>query len=349
MRTPTWLSLASLLLAISSAAGVPVPAMFVFGDSLVDPGNNNRLVTLAKADYAPNGVDFPGGATGRFCNGRTVVDHLGELLGLPLIPPFHNPTTEGQRILHGVNYASASSGILNDTGKLFGDRFPMHEQMMNFQKTVQELSSQMGGGAAGELLQRSLFFVGMGNNDYINNYLLPFSGKPRKYTPEAYTQMLIQHYRGQLKNLYRLGGRRFLVAGVGPLGCIPNQIVHSGKDAGSCVSRTNGFSLLFNSDLNLMLQELNANLSGSHFLFWDTYSTTMDVISNFSHYGNAHAHLLAHSYILFPYTACCGEGRSKSKLACLPLLPLHCRNRSEYVFWDPYHPTDAFNAIAARQ
>lgn len=54
-----------------------VPCFFIFGDSLVDNGNNNRIVTLARANYRPYGVDFPQGPTGRFTNGRTFVDVLG--------------------------------------------------------------------------------------------------------------------------------------------------------------------------------------------------------------------------------------------------------------------------------
>lgn len=54
-----------------------VPCYFIFGDSLADDGNNNLLPTLAKANYEPYGVDFPEGPTGRFCNGRTIVDILG--------------------------------------------------------------------------------------------------------------------------------------------------------------------------------------------------------------------------------------------------------------------------------
>jgi hypothetical protein len=54
-----------------------VPALFVFGDSLVDNGNNNNLASLAKANYFPYGIDFAAGATGRFCNGYTIVDELG--------------------------------------------------------------------------------------------------------------------------------------------------------------------------------------------------------------------------------------------------------------------------------
>lgn len=54
-----------------------VPAMFVFGDSLVDDGNNNYMTSsLAKANYYPYGLDFYQGATGRFTNGKTVIDLL---------------------------------------------------------------------------------------------------------------------------------------------------------------------------------------------------------------------------------------------------------------------------------
>lgn len=53
------------------------PAFFVFGDSLVDSGNNNYIPTLARANYFPYGIDF-GFPTGRFCNGRTVVDYGGK-------------------------------------------------------------------------------------------------------------------------------------------------------------------------------------------------------------------------------------------------------------------------------
>ena len=54
-----------------------VPCYFIFGDSLVDNGNNNDLVTMAKANYPPYGIDFPQGVTGRFTNGRTIADIIG--------------------------------------------------------------------------------------------------------------------------------------------------------------------------------------------------------------------------------------------------------------------------------
>lgn len=59
-------------------------ASFIFGDSLVDAGNNNYLQTLSKADSPPNGIDFTasgGNPTGRFTNGRTI----GDIVGIKII------------------------------------------------------------------------------------------------------------------------------------------------------------------------------------------------------------------------------------------------------------------------
>lgn len=56
-------------------------ASFIFGDSLVDAGNNNYLSTLSKANIRPNGIDFKpsgGNPTGRFTNGRTIGDIVGK-------------------------------------------------------------------------------------------------------------------------------------------------------------------------------------------------------------------------------------------------------------------------------
>jgi hypothetical protein len=55
----------------------------MFGDSIVDPGNNNNRLTEAKANFPPYGQDFPGGvATGRFSNGLVPGDLLGTYVEL---------------------------------------------------------------------------------------------------------------------------------------------------------------------------------------------------------------------------------------------------------------------------
>ena len=91
--------------------------LFVFGSSLVDNGNNNFFENRARVDYLPYGIDFPKGPTGRFTNGKNLVDLLGERLELPnYIPSFKDPSTSGNKIVYGVNHASGSSGILDETG-----------------------------------------------------------------------------------------------------------------------------------------------------------------------------------------------------------------------------------------
>jgi len=62
------------------ANGITNNALFIFGDSTVDSGNNNYIDTIPenKADYKPygqNGVfDKP---SGRFSNGRVITDFIG--------------------------------------------------------------------------------------------------------------------------------------------------------------------------------------------------------------------------------------------------------------------------------
>ena len=53
-------------------------ALFVFGDSTVDAGNNNFIRTMMKSNFPPYGRDFVNHVpTGRFTNGRLASDFIG--------------------------------------------------------------------------------------------------------------------------------------------------------------------------------------------------------------------------------------------------------------------------------
>ncbi|KAK9164636.1 hypothetical protein Syun_005538 [Stephania yunnanensis] len=55
------------------------PALFIFGDLIIDVGTNNGLESMFKGNVPPYGIDFPGSvATGRFSNGFSTADFLGE-------------------------------------------------------------------------------------------------------------------------------------------------------------------------------------------------------------------------------------------------------------------------------
>ncbi|KAK8616205.1 hypothetical protein V6N13_017763 [Hibiscus sabdariffa] len=91
---------------------IKLPALYVFGDSFVDAGNNQYLHTPSNANYLPYGIDFGGVPTGRSTNGRAIVDFIAQVSGLPFPPPVMG-LSESQRknITTGFNYASASGGI----------------------------------------------------------------------------------------------------------------------------------------------------------------------------------------------------------------------------------------------
>ena len=79
-RLGRWLALSVVAaVALATVTAEPqVPCYFIFGDSLVDNGNNNNIQSLARANYLPYGIDFPDGPTGRFSNGKTTVDVIGK-------------------------------------------------------------------------------------------------------------------------------------------------------------------------------------------------------------------------------------------------------------------------------
>jgi hypothetical protein len=93
MASNEYFLLVTLLVSLSifgftfSEANQMVPAMYIFGDSLVDVGNNNHLkLSFSKADHFPYGIDFPHQIpTGRFSNGKNGADFLGKLFKILLM------------------------------------------------------------------------------------------------------------------------------------------------------------------------------------------------------------------------------------------------------------------------
>ena len=81
---------------------IKVPALLVFGDSIVDPGNNNYVDTIGRANFPPYGRDFPHGLpTGRYSNGKVPSDFFGMSSLFPILPIlfilFYTYTCTGNR------------------------------------------------------------------------------------------------------------------------------------------------------------------------------------------------------------------------------------------------------------
>lgn len=82
MAKLSWLSSAVVIVLIIGvrADASTVPALYVFGDSTVDCGTNNYINTTQdfRGNFPPYGQDFFHRPTGRFSNGRVIVDFIGE-------------------------------------------------------------------------------------------------------------------------------------------------------------------------------------------------------------------------------------------------------------------------------
>ncbi|PKA53376.1 GDSL esterase/lipase [Apostasia shenzhenica] len=319
-------------------------ASFVFGDSLVDAGNNNYLSTLSKADIPPNGIDFTasgGQPTGRYTNGRTIADIVGEELGqVNYAQPFLAPNTTGRVILNGVNYASGGGGILNSTGQIFINRIGMDIQVDYFNITRQEMERILGEPKAKAfLMKNAIFSITIGSNDFLNNYLFPFLsvGERISQSPNTFVDDLINNLRGQLIRLYSLDARKFVVGNVGPIGCIPYQRSINKLKESECVSLPNELARLYNARLRDLLAELNHNLPRAKFCLADVYDLVLELITNYQTYG-----------FKTSSSPCCGNGgRFAGIIPCGPTSSM-CEDRSKHVFWDPYHPSEAANVIIAK-
>ncbi|RZB96495.1 GDSL esterase/lipase At5g45670-like [Glycine soja] len=319
--------------------GAPqVPCYFIFGDSLVDNGNNNQLQSLARADYLPYGIDFPGGPSGRFSNGKTTVDAIAELLGFDdYIPPYADAS--GDAILKGVNYASAAAGIREETGQQLGGRISFRGQVQNYQNTVSQVVNLLGNeDSAANYLSKCIYSIGLGSNDYLNNYFMPqFYSSSRQYSTDEYADVLIQAYTEQLKTLYNYGARKMVLFGIGQIGCSPNELAQNSPDGKTCVEIINTANQIFNNKLKGLTDQFNNQLPDAKVIYINSYGIFQDIISNPSAYG-------------FSVTnaGCCGVGRNNGQITCLPM-QTPCQNRREYLFWDAFHPTEAGNVVVAQR
>ncbi|XP_051121188.1 GDSL esterase/lipase At5g33370-like [Andrographis paniculata] len=313
-------------------------AFFIFGDSLVDNGNNNYLATTARADAPPYGIDYPSHRpTGRFSNGLNIPDIISEHMGWEPTMPYLSPELTGQRLLVGANFASAGVGVLNDTGVQFVNIIRPFQQLQYFEQYQQRVREIVGEDETKRLVNDALVLITLGGNDFVNNYyLIPYSARSRQYSLQDYVPYVISEYKKLLKRLYNLGARRVIVTGTGPLGCVPAELAQHSR-RGECADELQKAASLYNPQLVKMLGKLNREVGRDVFIAANTNQMHMDFISNPQQFGFVTSKI-----------ACCGQGPYNGIGLCTPLSNL-CPDRSLYVFWDPFHPSERANRIIVQQ
>ncbi|KAK1424870.1 hypothetical protein QVD17_20211 [Tagetes erecta] len=312
-------------------SGAPqVPCYFIFGDSLVDSGNNNGLTGEAKANYPPYGIDFPQGVTGRFTNGRTSADIIGQLLGFSKFIPSYATATD-QEIETGVNYASGYAGIREETGSHQGDRISMDRQLLNHQATISRVMAlQRNKTYTDEYLKKCIYLSNIGSNDYINNYLLPmFYSTSKTFTVEQYASVLIQQYSQQLKTLYNIGARKIVVYGLAKIGCTPIEIRRFDTNGKPCVEWINDAVKLFNDRLKSLVDELNSSYIDAKFTIMNLTSIASPILG---------------AVPVLPNVTCCQVREQDGQ--CIPN-SIPCLVRAVTIFYDALHPSESSNTLIA--
>lgn len=341
MATKPFFQLSFLLLCLSfltKSQAKHVAALYIFGDSDLDNGNNNDKDTLAKANYPPYGIDYPKGTTGRFTNGLTIADYLAQFLNINQPPPFLGPMAATGKSPRGYNYASASAGILPETGTIVGSNLNLTEQVRLFRKTVDTILPQhlKTPEAISRHLSSSIFLVLIGSNDYAMNYLLPqFSNSSRLYNPEQFAELLLNELGNHLREMYRLGGRNFVVFEIGPIGCLPTVALENAGTKTRCVEKPNDLVSIFNAKLASNINQLTSSLQHSTFVLVKTFNLVHGLVENPSRNGFNDSR-----------NPCCVI--SDKTGTCIPN-KTPCQDRNGHVFWDGAHHTDAVNRFAARE
>ncbi|KAL0410369.1 UNVERIFIED_CONTAM: GDSL lipase [Sesamum latifolium] len=309
-------------------------AFFIFGDSSVDPGNNNYIDTIPenRANHKPYGQNgFFKDPTGRFSDGRIIVDFIAEYAKLPIIPPFLEPSADYS---HGVNFASGGAGILSTTNE--GQAIDLRTQLKYFEEVEKWLAEKLGASEAEEVISNAVYFFSMGSNDYLGGYL----GSPRMqelHHPEQYVGMVIGNLTIAIQELYEKGARKFGFLSLCQLGCLPvMRALNPKAGEGGC----------FNSQFSC-LSTMPSTLSST--IFIKALSSQADSTT-----GSKIESTIPPTMVCLQegVNACCGSGPFGGVYTCGGTKKVTtyelCDNADEYVWWDSFHPTERIHEQFAK-
>ncbi|XP_071933235.1 GDSL esterase/lipase 1-like [Coffea arabica] len=149
-------------------------ALFVFGDSLVDPGNNNYINTT----------------TGSLCDGPVIPDFIPDFIAeyakLPFLPPCLRIGYQYQ-LAYGTNFASGGAGALVETFP--GLVIDLQKQLWYFKEVKKQLRLNLGKRGAKQIVSNSVYLFHIGVNDYVNYFTNSRTFKSSK--PEDYVKIKV--------------------------------------------------------------------------------------------------------------------------------------------------------------
>ncbi|KAL5552785.1 hypothetical protein UlMin_040186 [Ulmus minor] len=343
----TW---AILVLPSGSISSCKFPAIFNFGDSNSDTGGLSAA--FGQAPF-PNGLTYFHTPSGRFSDGRLLIDFLGESLGLPYLSAYLDSV--GSEFSHGANFATAGSTIrppnttISQSGVSPVSLDVQFVQYSDFRTRSQKFRQK--GGLFEKLLpkeddfSKGLYTFDIGQNDLTAGYKLNLTtDQVKAYVPDVLNQL-----SRVIKGVYEEGGRSFWVHNTGPVGCLPYVldrflVTRAQIDKYGCATPFNDVAQFFNRRLKQALAQLRKQLPFAAITYVDVYSVKYTLITQAKKYGFED-----------PLVACCGHGGKYNYNRFMKcgskkiingkeiLIAKSCRDPTVKINWDGTHFTEAAN------
>ncbi|TXG68211.1 hypothetical protein EZV62_003146 [Acer yangbiense] len=304
---------------------------FILGDSLYDVGNNQYIVepgTYLPQYHKPYGTTFLNHATGRYSDGRAPPDFIASKLNMSFIPPILEPEAD---FTNGASFASGGASVFDTSTQAiyFG------KQVELFKKLSLKWKAELGEEEANKRLANAVYLISICGNDYFRfSTNFPHSNQSEQL---EYIDTVLVEFKKEIKNMYNIGGRKFMIQNVSPLGCLPRHKEKYNISTDVCAGRSLVLTKLHNSQLIIALEELKSSLTGSVFSHFDYHKATGDRINDPAKYGFKEGG-----------TACCGVGSHRGS-GCGDVTNDYelCFNPNEYVWFDGAHHSDKANGQLA--
>ncbi|KAL2317805.1 hypothetical protein Fmac_031681 [Flemingia macrophylla] len=321
------------------------PAIFNFGDSNSDTGG------LAASLYAPTppyGETYFHRVTGRFTDGRLIIDFIANSFGLPYLSAYLDSL--GTNFSHGANFATASATIRLPPSVIpVGGYSPFYLDIMytQFKQLIPRTQYiiHKGGVFASlmpkeEYFHRALYTFDIGQNDLGAGIF----GNLTVQQVNASVPDIVNAFTKNVKDIYDLGARSFWIHNTGPIGCLSYVLANflsAERDAYGCAKPYNEVAKYFNQKLREAVVQLRKDLPLAAITYVDIYSVKYSLFSHPEKYG-----------FELPLVACCGYGGEynySSSVLCGGTIEVNgtetfvgsCERPSVRVNWDGIHYTEA--------
>ena len=99
--------------------------------------------------------------------------------------------------------------------------------------------------------------------------------------------VLLYNHILMCQEIYKKGGRKFVIPNLGPFGCLPfaRALNRALGNTGACLQEVNPIVKLHNEELSKVLQELEGEFNGFKYSIVNSYTYLSEIIHNPSKYG----------------------------------------------------------------